>query len=131
MSDLDTLFPVPQTVQAGGKTIDVLPLKLRQLGAFTRALRPALVAMQDSGSLLLQGEDLVPAVAVASGEPVEWVAGLDAADYLRLATAVMEVNADFFVQLRLALEASNGLLNRLAGPMPSPNSPPAATVLPT
>ena len=131
MSDLDTLFPVPQKVQAGGKTIEMHPIKVRHIAAFTRAVGPALRAAEANGDLLLQGEALVEAVAVAAEQDAVWVAGLPAADYLRLATAVLEVNADFFAQLLPAIQGSTAVLRHLTGPTPSPSSPPADTGSPT
>ena len=126
-TDLDTLFPVPQTVQAGGKAIAVTPVRVRQLNAFARAMAPALAALEGSGAALLQGEQMVGAVAVATGEPESWLLDLPAGEYLALATAVMEANADFFARWRPAMEISTATLMRIAGPTPSPNSPPPAT----
>lgn len=131
MDALDTLFPAPRVVQAGGKSIDLHPIKVRQIAAFTRAVGPALRAAEANGDLLLQGEQLVDAVAVAAQQDPVWVAGLPAADYLRLATAVLEVNGDFFAQLLPAIQGSTAVLRHLTGPTPAPSSPPADTGLPT
>jgi hypothetical protein len=43
-------------------------------------------------------EAVITATAVASRRPKEWVEGLALDEAIRLAAAVFEVNADFFVQ---------------------------------
>lgn len=133
MSGLDTLFPAPRPVAFGGGTVDVFPLRLARLVAFSRAIRPAL-------PLLLTGqihvaidqhfEDIRRSVSIATG--LEEVA-LDQAwgdEFADLLAAVMEANLDFFVsRLVPALQRLVPVLTAMrasptAPPMESSSSPP-------
>ncbi len=44
------------------------------------------------------GEAVIAAIAIAARRPVDWVAGLDLDEAVRLAEAVFGVNADFFIR---------------------------------
>jgi len=120
------LPPVPERVTIGGETLDIAPLRVGDLPAFARAVRPfAHKASADPDWFGIIGEDgeaAIAAVAIACRRPVEWVSGLSLDDAVRLAQAVFEVNADFFVK-RLApeIERASLRINRvIAGAMPSP-----------
>lgn len=64
---------------------------------------------------------MIEAVAIASRRPNEWVAGLELDEAIRLAQAVFEVNADFFIRrlLPAITEAAGRIGPRLGGPAPS------------
>lgn len=104
MDDIDKLLPQPLELTLGGESLQVLPIKARQLpsmlrasGSFYHLLGGA--AEMDIPSLIAQGGDSVlDAVAIGLGKPREWVGELDCAELVRAATAVLEVNADFFIQ---------------------------------
>ncbi len=105
MNDLDVLCPRPRRVAAGGRTVEVTPIRVRELAAFARAIEPLaaeLAAGLDLPRLLAQHTGaLVDAVAVGARVEAEWVEGLGLDELLDLAEAVLEVNTDFFVR-RLA-----------------------------
>lgn len=128
---LDTLYPQPRRIAAGGETIDVLPLKVRQIPAFSRAIAPSLQALAANnwvGALALHGEALIEACAAATGRSSEWLGELDPDEFLALVTAVLEVNGDFFVRRLLpAIEQAAASLTRILGAMPSPGSAQAGT----
>lgn len=104
LTKLDKVLPQPLETTLGGETLQVLPIKARQLPGMIRACAsfyhlldidaqvdiPALVA---SG-----GESVLEAVAIGLDKSVEWVGELDCADLVRAATTVLEVNVDFFIQ---------------------------------
>ena len=96
------LPPVPVTLVIGGERLELTPLKVGELPAFARAVQPvaaSLSASPDWLALLAEhGEAVIEAVAIASRRPAEWVAGLGLDEAVRLAEAVFEVNADFFIQ---------------------------------
>jgi len=132
MDGLGVFVPEPRRIEAGGKTVAVAPLKVRQVPAFARAIGPALqsLAAGDLAAVLgTHGDALIEAVAAATGEPADWLGELAPDEFLRLAAEVVEVNADFFVR-RVAptLEALTARIDAsLTGRTPSPSSPPAGS----
>ncbi|MEW6167925.1 MAG: DUF6631 family protein [Pseudomonadota bacterium] len=96
------LPPVPVSVEIAGERIDLTPLKVGEVPAFARAVQPiaaSLSASPDWLALLAEhGEAVIAAIAIATRRPVEWVAGLDLDEAVRLAEAVFAVNADFFIR---------------------------------
>jgi hypothetical protein len=131
MSDLSVLEKTTRTVDFRGQPLKVSALKIGQLPAFTRAIRPVFavvaefvtsiplnvqpggdgepIAMPDiplDGVMEIfseHGEAMIKAVAIAlRKDPVE-LADVEVADFILLARAVIEVNQDFFV---LAMQAA-------------------------
>lgn len=99
------LPPVPTAFVIGGETLDLAPIRLGELPAFARAVQPAAAFLSASPDWLAlistHGEAVIEAVAIACRRPREWVAALPLDEAVRLAGAVFEVNADFFMR-RLA-----------------------------
>lgn len=96
------LPPVPVYVEIAGERIDLSPLKVGEVPAFARTVQPiaaSLSASPDWLALLAEhGEAVIAAIAIATRRPVDWVAGLDLDEAVRLAEAVFGVNADFFIR---------------------------------
>ena len=123
------LPPVPVTLVIGGERLELTPLKVGDVPAFARAVQPvaaSLSASPDWLALLAEhGEAVIDAVAIASRRPPEWVTNLALDDAVRLAEAVFEVNADFFIQRVLpslteaATRVSQTLGAKIPGAMPS------------
>ena len=123
------LPPVPVTLVVGGERLELTPLKVGDVPAFARAVQPvaaSLSASPDWLALLAEhGEAVIDAVAIASRRPPEWVTNLALDDAVRLAEAVFEVNADFFIQRVLpslteaATRVSQTLGARIPGATPS------------
>ena len=123
------LPPVPVTLVIGGERLELTPLKVGDVPVFARAVQPvaaSLSASPDWLALLAEhGEAVIDAVAIASRRPPEWVTNLALDDAVRLAEAVFEVNADFFIQRVLpslteaATRVSQSLGARISGAMPS------------
>ena len=121
------LPPVPVTLVIGGERLELTPLKVGDVPAFARAVQPlaaSLSASPDWLALLAEhGEAVIDAVAIASRRPPEWVTHLALDDAVRLAEAVFEVNADFFIQRVLpslteaATRVSQTLRARIPGAM--------------
>ena len=103
MSDtFAALPPVPVSLVIGGERLELTPLRVGDVPAFARAVQPvaaSLSASPDWLALLAEhGEAVIAAVAIATRRPVDWVAGLELDEAVRLAEAVFEVNADFFIR---------------------------------
>jgi len=96
------LPPVPVTLVIGGESLELTPLKVGDVPAFARVVQPVAASLSASPDwlalLALHGEAVIDAVAIASRRAPEWVSGLALDDAVRLAEAVFEVNADFFIQ---------------------------------
>lgn len=101
------LPPVPLSIEIAGERIELTPLKVGEVPAFARAVQPiaaGLSASPDWLALLAEhGEAVIAAIAIATRRPVEWVAGLDLDEAVRLAEAVFGVNADFFIRRLLPI----------------------------
>lgn len=138
-SDFAALPPLPVSIEIRGETLDLTPLRVGELPAFVRAIRPfaeqLTTAIDWLGICADHGESLLEAVALASRRPRLWVDGLALDEAIRLAEALLEVNADFFVR-RVSPEIDR-VARRLAarthatvGGMPSSASSPPATATP-
>ena len=123
------LPPVPVSAEIAGERIDLTPLKVGEVPAFARAVQPiaaSLSASPDWLALLAEhGEAVIAAVAIAAHRPVDWVAGLDLDEAVRLAEAAFGVNADFFIRRLLpsvtqaAARIGQALESPARGAMPS------------
>ena len=101
------LPPVPVFVEIAGERIDLSPLKVGELPAFARAVQPIAASLSASPDWLAlladHGDAVIEAIAIASRRPRDWVASLDLDEAVRLAEAVFEVNADFFIRRLLPI----------------------------
>ena len=123
------LPPVPLSIEIAGERIDLTPLKVGEVPAFARAVQPIAVGLSASPDWLAllaeHGEAVIAAIAIATRRPVDWVAGLDLDEAVRLAEAVFGVNADFFIQRLLpsvtqaAARIGQALESPTTGAMPS------------
>ena len=121
--------PVPVFVEIAGERIDLSPLKVGEVPAFARAVQPLAASLSASPDWLVllaeHGEAAITAIAVAARRPVDWVAGLNLDEAVRLAEAVFGVNADFFIQRLLpsvtqaAARIGQALESPTTGAMPS------------
>ena len=118
------LPPVPVSVEIAGERIDLTPLKVGEVPAFARAAQPiaaGLSASPDWLALLAEhGEAVIAAIAIATRRPVDWVAGLDLDEAVRLADAVFGVNADFFIRRLLpsVMQTAARIAQTLESPTP-------------
>ena len=123
------LPPVPLSIEIAGERVDLTPLKVGEVPAFARAVQPIAVGLSASPDWLAllaeHGEAVIAAIAIATRRPVDWVAGLDLDEAVRLAEAVFGVNADFFIQRLLpsvtqaAARIGQALESPTTGAMPS------------
>jgi hypothetical protein len=117
-----------------------MPLRVGELPAFVRAIRPFAERLTTTvdwlGICADHGEALLEAMALASRCPRLWIEGLALDEAIRLAEALLEVHADFFIR-RVSPEIDR-VASRLAarthaigGRMPSSAPSPPATAIPT
>lgn len=105
---LDVIAPPTTAVSFRGAQYQVGPLRVGQIPAFARAIRPMLGTIigsfgDDSAvsvdsimdAIADHGEQFIEAVSIASGIPVEQLREADAAEFLALVPIVLRVNRDF------------------------------------
>jgi hypothetical protein len=118
------LPPVPALVEIAGEHIELTPLKVGEVPAFARAVQPIAASLSASPDWLAilaeHGEAVIAAIAIATRRPIDWVAGLDLDEAVRMAEAVFEVNADFFIRRLLpsVTQAAARIGQTLEGPTP-------------
>ncbi len=115
------------SLTVAGRDLTLTPVRLGQLPAFVRAVEP--FAKQIAGGqfdpielLADHGANVIRALEVATGQPREWVESLELDEAIRLASAVLEVNADFFTHR--VLPALNTALTAL----PQGSTTPPSTI---
>ena len=122
--DLDILDPQPGVVQFRGERLEIQPLTIGKLPAFSRLVRP-IVAEFLGGKhpeweaddnvmvvelLELHGEGILQAAAIATGKQVEFIEGnQNSAELLALAYKIVEVNRDFFIRAMKAVRSVHSL----------------------
>lgn len=108
MSDLEVIKPAATTVAFAGRDLQITPLKVGQLPAFARAIKPLGAAIEQiaAGQKLLNlaalldmiadhGDAVIEATSIGSGvERAELNDGTPD-QLIELAVAVLKVNADF------------------------------------
>ncbi len=125
---LDILDPAPTVVQFRGERLEILPLTIGQLPAFSRLVRPIIAEMLggqhpqwagDDNTMLvelleLHGEAIIQAVAIAARRPVEFIAdNKDSAELLALAYTIVGANRDFFTRAMKAIMSAQSLARDL------------------
>ena len=103
-ADLEVIAPTPTVATFKGRDIPISPLKVGQIPAFARAIKPIGGAIGQTGvdvaSIMLlvadYGENIVEAVSIASGVSVDELNDSTADELVGLASSVLKVNADFF-----------------------------------
>ena len=127
MPDFETFPPVPKVVTVAGTALELTPIRLGELPRLLAAVRPiaADISVEPDWLDLLarHGEAVLDLLAITTRRERAWIEGLALDEAVTLATAVFEVNADFFVGR--VVPAIQGAAQRLApilsaGTTPSP-----------
>ena len=120
MNELEALIPTPITLEIAGETMAITPIKFGKLPAMARACAPFMDTIKGGDVNWLQlvgdhGENVFAALATATGKPTDWVEGLSMDEAIALAQAVVEVNADFFIQhvLPAVTKAASAMTKRV------------------
>lgn len=130
---MDVLDPPGITARFQGRVIEIKPMPVGKLPAFSRAFRPLLpmidkfesFSQMDLMELMADhGENLIEAVSIASGISKAELNAAQPVDLIALLAPVLQVNQDFF-RLRLlarqAVRAAAGAMMTVvpgAGPTP-------------
>lgn len=138
MTAFDAFPPTPVSLEIGGQALSITPIRVGELPALINAIQPFAHRLVDEepdwlALLASHGDALITATALASRRPKDWVEGLALDEAIRLAAAVFEVNADFFVQrvVPAVQQATARVNSRLSGPTPCTASSDPGTASPT
>lgn len=109
MSDLDVIEPLATHVAFRGKSLQIAPLKVGQLPAFARAIKPLgapieaiatgrasfdLVGLLDM--IADHGDSVVQAVSIGARVSEDELREATPDELVELAVAILRINADFF-----------------------------------
>ena len=114
-----------KTIQHNGVDIVITPVKVKNLPAFLAAIEPvvsqlgrktsASAAEDLLSALATHAPNVIKATALGAGVEEKWLGEQTTEVLVDLATAVLEVNMDFFVQVLLPrVTAAIGPLGRLS-----------------
>lgn len=114
-TELDKLFPAGQTLTIKETELTITPFKLGELPKVFKVIDPitklVLDAIGTTGNqmeslskiMVLGGDNVLDLLAVGSRQPRAWIDQLELDEGVQLLTAILEVNASFFVQKVLPL----------------------------
>jgi hypothetical protein len=122
-------IPTPEIVTAGGRAIEIRPIRMRQIVPLLSALdalgegmpkADEIAALEPEGWIALireHGEGVMPIVSIVTGCTLDELGDMDPAEFLHVVTIAIEVNSDFFTErlaprvraLTDAIRASGGL----------------------
>lgn len=134
MSGIDDLIPPTRQVCVGGRDVEVGVLRMRQLPAFSKAIADPfpLIVMGDYLAVVMQySEQVTEALRVATGLDAKFLGDLTPNDFLKLASAVFEVNLDFFARAVLPAAKAMGQMMTTALSVSPPSLSPGDTAMPT
>lgn len=132
MDDFKTFQTAPVVVVLSDTALELTPIRLGELPRILAALRPLageLVADPDWGALLARhGDAVIDMLSIAARRDRAWVNDLSLDDAVKLAAAVFEVNADFFIArvvpaIQAAARKIDPMLGTLASSAGTPPSP--------
>lgn len=129
---VESLLISARTVEVGGESVRIEPMRLKHLPVVTKAMALLLERLAANQEPLVAMGDCMPEVSAAmaalTGKPVEWINDLPLEDALVLAAELVEVNRDFFVAKVLpklqTLGGAGSMSFSVSSPMdiPSPTS---------
>ena len=94
------------TIAIAERSVDVSPLRVGEIPGFLRVVEPALrdLATGDvTAAWITHADAIIAATALGARVERDWLDAQTADALIKLATAVIEVNVDFFAQRMLPL----------------------------
>lgn len=101
-ADLAILTAAPKTIEVGGRSITLVPVRIRDLLALQDVCKPImewLASFNFAGAMVNASEHAIHFLVTAAPVERAFVESLTLAESVKLFDAVTEANADFFVQL--------------------------------
>ncbi len=117
MSDLEQLVPQPVAIEVAGRSLEITPIRVKELAAMVKAVAPLfdeLVAGVSVVELLERhAESIIDIAIIGARCEREWLDELHLGDLAELVEAVIAVNADFFTrQIKGAIQRMAAKLNQ-------------------
>ncbi len=87
--------------EVGDREIPIEPIKVRDLPAFTRAVKPVAEALKSDdqmAALIDHVDQVIECVRIGAGVDKEWLDDQEINVLIELAALIIEVNADFFAR---------------------------------
>lgn len=100
-NELNTLIPPPVVLAIGGESIEITPILTRELVPMIEACRPIMAELATGDAMAALANHpaaLLRAVAIGARLDEARLGAMPLDELLALASAVIEVNADFFVR---------------------------------
>lgn len=109
-NELTQLFPSGKQISIKDENLTIKPFKFGELPKVFKTIEPItgsltqLINNRDNPAVAIAGifatggDSIVELLVIGAKKPVEWVNDLEMDEGIELLTAVIEVNADFFIQ---------------------------------
>lgn len=106
MSDLEKFAPTAVKLDVRGETLEVTPVRVKELPGFARAVHPLLphlapdhdTALNWADLMTLYADSIIDAVSLGIRKPRAWVEEMEVDELVAAVGAVATVNVDFFVR---------------------------------
>lgn len=102
-TDLSAVIPEQKPLTIAGKDVAIRQIKIGQLPAVLRAVQPLTHMLKQDGPFdlenmfMLYADDCLTLLQALSGRTRAWVDELEVDDAIKLFSALLEANLDFFV----------------------------------
>ncbi|OED39004.1 hypothetical protein AB833_17340 [Chromatiales bacterium (ex Bugula neritina AB1)] len=123
-AELNAFGTPPTSLELAEETLEIAPIRVGDIPKLLTAIQPfseQLLAEQIDWFAIVthHGERLLQAMAIAARKPLQWVEALALDDAIQLATALFEVNADFFIQrvMPALRQAATRINAQITGPL--------------
>ena len=109
-NELTNLFPTGKEVSIQAENLTIKPFKFGELPKVFKLVTPMAAALSTlqqnrdnpataiAGLIANGGDSILDLMVIGSHKPREWIDNLDMDEGATLLTAILEVNADFFIQ---------------------------------
>jgi len=126
----------PVVLEIAGETLAITPIRVGEVPALLATIQPfadQLASAEPDWLAILSthGTALLRTLALASRQSQDWIDALPLDAAIALATAIFEVNADFFVQrVKPAVQEASLRIHACLDPVPPGRTPSTASSMP-
>ena len=126
----------PVSIEIAGETLSITPIRVGEVPALLATIQPfadQLASVEPDWLAILSthGTALLRTLALASRQSQDWIDALPLDAAIALATAVFEVNADFFVQrVKPAVQEASLRIHACLDPVEPGRTPSTASSTP-